>query len=86
MGLLLKTLSPKSSYAAKKNGLWEDLMERLTECVMPADVDDFERHVISLGLEIPAAWSGPLAELVEKRREEIAEDDVATIMRRNFDF
>lgn len=86
MGLLSDSLKPQSSHAAKKNGLWPALMERLTECVLPADVDEFERHLLSISLQIPAAWNEPLAELVEKRREEIAEDDVASIMRRNFDF
>lgn len=86
MGLLSDTLKPQSSYAAKKSGLWQELMVRLGECVLPADVDEFERHVVGLGLQIPAAWQEPLAEVVEKRREEIAEDDVAVIMRRNFDF
>lgn len=86
MGLLAKTLTPQSSHAAKKNGLWPDLMEQLTECVLPADVDEFERHLAAIALQIPAAWNEPLAELIEKRREEIEADDVATIMRRNFDF
>ena len=86
MGMLTDTLKPQSAHAAKKNGLWQDLMDRLGECVLPADVDAFERYVVSLGLQIPAAWHEPIADVVEKRREEIAEDDVASIMRRNFDF
>lgn len=86
MGLLTKTLSPQSSYAAKQQGLWADLMDRLTECVLPADVDEFERYVVSLGLQIPGAWEEPLKEIIEKRREEIAEDDLTLIMRRNYDF
>lgn len=86
MGILAKSLSPQSAYAAKKTDLWPSLMERLTDCMFAADVDAFERHVISLGLQIPAAWHEQLAEQAEKRREEIKEDDVATIMRERFDF
>lgn len=86
MGLISKAFSPQSSHAAKRDGLWPDLMERLGECVVLADVDEFERHLESIVLQVPAAWNEPLAELIEKRREEIAEDDVAAILRRNFDF
>lgn len=86
MGDLLKALTPQSSYAAKTKGLWADLMERLGECVLPAQVDDFEEHLVAIDLQIPAAWREPLSEVIAKRREEIAEDDVATILRRNFDF
>ena len=86
MGILAKALSNVSSYAAKNNGLWNDLMDRLTDCVLPADVDAVERWISENPLSIPAAWSEPLAEIIEKRRIEIEEDDVATILRRNFDF
>ena len=86
MGLISKAFSPQSSHAAKRDGLWPDLMERLGECVVPADVDEFERHLETIVLQVPAAWNEPLAELIEKRREEIAEDDVVAILRRNFDF
>ena len=86
MGILAKTLSPSSSYAAKKTDLWPELMARLTDCMLPEDVDAFERHVISLGLQIPAAWEEPLKEIVSKRRQEIAEDDITEIMKSKFDF
>jgi hypothetical protein len=86
MGLLSKALSQQSSYAAKKNGLWEDLMERLSDCALPQDVDAVERHIETLALQIPAAWDEPLREIIEKRREEIAADDITLIMRERFDF
>ena len=86
MGLISKAFTPQSSHAAKRDGLWPDLMERLGECVLPSDVDECERHLDAIALQGPAAWNEPLAELIEKRREEIAEDDVASILRRNFDF
>jgi hypothetical protein len=86
MGLISKAFTPQSSHAAKRDGLWPDLMERLGECVLPTDVGAFEQHLDAIALQVPAAWHEPLAELIEKRREEIAEDDVSTLMRRNFDF
>ena len=86
MGLISKAFTPQSSHAAKRDGLWPDLMERLGECVMPSDVDAFAEHLEAIALQVPAAWHEPLAELMEKRREEIAEDDVSDILRRNFNF
>ena len=86
MGDLMKALTPQSSYAAKNAGLWQRLMGELTDCVVPEDIDAFERRLDAIELEIPPAWREPLAEVVAKRREEIAEDDVAVILRRNFDF
>ena len=86
MGALLKSLSPVSSYAAKKSGLWPDLMAQLEECVLPQDVDAFERRIVELGLAIPAAWQEPLAEIIKKKREEIQEEDLTLIMRDRYDF
>ncbi len=86
MGALTKALSNVSAYAAKNNGLWNELMDRITECVLPAHVDDVERWIGEHPLSIPVAWHEPLAEIIAKRREEIDEDDVATILHRNFDF
>jgi hypothetical protein len=85
MGIIAQSLTQVSSYAAKKTDLWPSLMDRLTDCILPGDVDAFERHVMGLGLQVPAAWEEPLAELVAKRRAEIAEDDISEIMKR-FDF
>jgi crossover junction endodeoxyribonuclease RuvC len=86
MGALQKALAPQSSYAAKKTDLWPSLLERLTDCVLPADLEAFEAELELREMEIPGAWREPLAELIEKRREEIEQDDIALIMRNNFDF
>lgn len=86
MGILAKTLSPASAYAAKVNGLWGALMDRLTDCMLPEDVDAFERHVIGLGLAVPDGWQVEIAEKVAARRQEIKEDDISEIMRSKFDF
>lgn len=86
MGLIANALKQQSSYAAKKNGLWEDLMAQLTDCVMPEHVDAFEAHLLEIDLQIPGAYREPLEEIIAKRREEIAEDEVSAILRDRFDF
>lgn len=86
MGLIANALKTQSSYAAKKTSLWDDLMSALTDCVMPRDVDAFEEHLLSIDLQIPGSWREALAEIIEKRRQEIDEDDIATIMRTRYDF
>jgi hypothetical protein len=86
MGILAKTLSPQSSYAAKKTNLWDELTDALEACLLPHQVDEFEEHVAALELSIPTGWREPLEELIEKRREAIAEEDVSAIVRSRFDF
>jgi hypothetical protein len=86
MGLIAAALKNQSSYAAKRGGLWEDLMARLTDAVMPEHVDAFEAHLLVIDIQIPGAWREPLEEIIAKRREEIAEDEVSAILRDRFDF
>lgn len=86
MGLIVNALKTQSSYAAKKTGLWDELMTRLTDCVMPRDIEAFEDYLLSIDLQIPGSWRESLAEIIEKRRGEIDEDDIATIMRARYDF
>lgn len=92
MGLLSRTIYGPSVYEAKGGKdqagekLWPELMARIDDCALPEDLDAFERWLTNRPTEYPAAWEEPLREVVAKRRQEIDEDDVATIMRRNFDF
>lgn len=86
MGAISDALKNQSSYAAKKTGLWDELMSRLTDCVMSRDVDAFEEYLLSIDLQIPGSWRETLAEIIEKRRQEIDEDDIATILRMRYDF
>jgi hypothetical protein len=85
-GALLSALSPASAYSARKTDLWPDLMDRLAGCLIPSHVDAFEQHVVSLGLALPVGWQELIDEQVEKRREEIASEDITAIMRERFDF
>lgn len=86
MGILAKALSNVSSRAAKNDGLWNELMDRLTDCVMPRDVDAVQQWIDENPLSIPAPWHEPLAEVIAARRKEIDEEDVSAIMSSRFDF
>lgn len=86
MGMLTKALSATSPHAARNAGLWPELMDRLESCLYPTAIDEFERHVVSLGLSVPDSWHSHLDEAVEKKRQEIAGEDITQIMRDRFDF
>lgn len=86
MGKLLKALSPASSYAAKKTGLWADLTDRIAGAIVPADLDEIEAWIDFHDMEIPGAWRASIAELIEKRRDELAAEDISQIIRDRYDF
>lgn len=86
MGLLAKTLSPPSSYAAKKTDQWEDLADRIAGALLPAQLDDIEQWLSDFPLQYPAAWAEPLADLIEARRDELKAEDIGLIVRDRFDF
>lgn len=86
MGILAKTLSSSSAFAARKSELWPDLMDRLESCLYPTAIDDFERHVVSLGLSVPDHWHEHIEEAVERKRKEITEENITKILSDRFDF
>lgn len=86
MGILAKTLTSSSAYAARNAGLWPELMDRLEACLYPAAIDVFEEYVTALGLQIPDGWQTHIAEAVERKRQEIEGEDITQIMRDRFDF
>lgn len=91
MGVLLKALTPVSSYAAKggKSGggaLWADLKDRIDGAMLPADLDEFEAWLDARPLDYPAAYREPLDELIEAKREELRAEDIGEILRDRFDF
>jgi hypothetical protein len=86
MGKLLDALSPVSSYAAKKTDLWSDLTDRIAGAIVPADLDEVEGWIEFNELQVPWAWREPLAELIEKRRDELREEDIGEILRDRYDF
>ena len=64
-------LKNKSSYQAKKEGLWTVLIDRLEDCQSREAVEEFQEYIASTHREIPGAWSDPLEEAIEKKLEEI---------------
>jgi hypothetical protein len=86
MGKLLDALAPVSSYAAKKTTLWDDLTDRIAGAMWPAMLDELEVWLELHEIEIPYPWREPLAELIEKRRDELADEDIGGIVMDRFDF
>jgi hypothetical protein len=86
MGALAKALSPASARQARKAGLWPDLMQRLDCCLYPAAVDAFERHVVLISQQIPPSWREHIDAAVQRRREEIEDENITKILRDEFDF
>lgn len=86
MGKLLDALSPVSSYSAKKTTLWADLTDRIAGAIVPADLDELESWMELNELAIPYSWRESLAELIEKRRDELRDEDISGIIFDKFDF
>jgi hypothetical protein len=86
MGKLADALAPQSSYAAKKTPLWDDVTDRIAGAILVADLDEVEAWLEFNELLIPWAWRPVLAELIEKKRDELAAEDIGQILRDRFDF
>lgn len=86
MGKLFAAFDRKSSYAAKKTEFYADVVDRIAGAILPADLDDVERFLIAHELEYPGAWDEVFAELIEKRRDELSDEDIGSILRERFDF
>lgn len=86
MGILAKSLSPPSSYAAKKTDQWADLKDRIDGAILPAQLDEFEAWLDAYPLEYPGAYREPLDELIEAKRDELRAEDIGLIVRDRFDF
>ena len=86
MGALLSALSVSSSYAAKKTDLWQTLLDKITDCMMPGDIDRLREEISARRMDIPYSWDEPLAELLDKQMDEIEANDISQIMRDRFDF
>ena len=85
MGKLRAALAPVSSYAAKKTPLWDDLTDRIAGALLPADLDEVAAWIEFNELAVPYAFRESLDELIEKRRDELAAEEIGGIVAR-FDF
>jgi hypothetical protein len=86
MGVLAKALSRPSSYSAKKTDVWSEVSDRIAGAMFQTDLDEVERWLAANPMIWPAAWDEPVLELIEKRREELAAEDVGAIVRDRYDF
>lgn len=86
MGAISKAFAPQSSYAAKKTSLWEDVTDRIEGCLYLAMLDEAEVWIASIVLRIPHAWHEPIAELIEKKREELQSENITEILKDKYDF
>lgn len=86
MGRLADALKPQSSYAAKKTPLWSDLTDRIAGAILPRDLDEIEAWIEFNELLVPYAFRPPLRELIEKRRDELADEEIGGVLRDKFDF
>lgn len=86
MGALAKALSRQSSYAAKKTPLWDEICDRIAGALYPRQLDEVEWWLNCIELQVPAAWVEPIAEMIEKKRIELKDEDIARIMFDRYDF
>lgn len=86
MGKLLDAMKPVSSYAAKKTDLWPDLCDRIAGALLMIDLTEIELWLELHELEVPGAWREPLADLIDKRRDELRAEDIGEIVRARYDF
>lgn len=75
MGAIMKAFAARSSHSAKKDGVWEDIIERLNECQSQNDVTEFEEWVKVANWNLPYPYREPLADEIEAKREAIEADE-----------
>lgn len=83
-----KKLENPTAYSVKKNTpqVWENLVDRVNGAIIPRDLDDLEAWLDFRPLDLPFGWYDQVRELIEKRREELAEEDIGSILRNKYDF
>lgn len=86
MGLLRDSLTTKSAYGAKRTGLWEQLEDEVAGAMWPGALDAIWERYEARPQDLPGAWHEPLAELIEKRREELKAENITEIMRDRHNF
>jgi hypothetical protein len=88
MGLIEDALKHATAYSVKRDkpDLWSDLVDRIDGALLPAQLDELEAELDARPLDIPFGWRLEADERIEKRREELAEEDISQILRDRFDF
>jgi hypothetical protein len=85
-GALAQALTRPTAYRARQTDIWDQVTDRLAGCLTARDVDEFLVWVDFHELAIPEQWSDEIDALVERRREELAAEDIGQILLERFDF
>jgi hypothetical protein len=88
MGMILTACSPPSAYSVKRDrpDLWADLVDRIEGALTDSDLREFEAWLDFRPLDLPGGWSELLEERIEKRREELRDEDIPRILLDRYDF
>lgn len=88
MGMLANALKAPSAYSVKRDRpeLWDDLIDRINGALLDSDLQEFEAWLDFRPLDLPGGWAELLEERIEKRREELREEEIGNILRDRFDF
>jgi hypothetical protein len=88
MGLLAKALSAPSAYAVKRDQptLWEDLMDRVDGALFDGQLVEIEIWMDLRPLDLPGGWYFDLRDAIDKKRDELAQENIGNILLDRFDF
>lgn len=75
MGAILKAFKVLSSAAAKKAGVWEEIIDELTECQTIEDIASFKDWVARTHWNLPYPFREPLSDEIEARVQAILVDE-----------
>jgi hypothetical protein len=81
-----KALTRTAAHSAKKTSFWDDLMDRIAGCVLQSQLDEIEDFLAARVMDFPGSWEGDIQETIEKKREEIASEDIPSILRDKYSF
>jgi hypothetical protein len=86
--MALNGLSAPSAYALKKDHpeVWEDLVDRIAGALLPAQLDEIETDLEFHPFRMPVGWYIEAFELIDKRRDELRDEDLQQIMWDRHDF
>lgn len=88
MGALAKALQAPSAYSVKRDkpGLWAELVDQIDAAMFEAELVEIEDRMEFRPLDLPGGWAELLAERIERKREELREEDIGSILRDRYDF
>ena len=82
----MDALSAPTAYRARQTGIWDQISGRIAGAMTRYDLEEVEAWLLTQTLNIPSPWEEHILELLEKRRDELAAEDIGSILRDRFDF